>query len=102
MIKHKFAKLNDTQIQDIKALEQSLGEDIQIFAIEKQPVFVVEAKTAPNCWERIKEIYPGVGFQSYYSTKDEALAAKATLKHLLLGRLKGQFQKYPIRIRETS
>ena len=69
---------------------------------EKQPVFVVEAKTAPNCWERIKDIYPGVGFQSYYSTKDEALAAKATLKHLLLGKLKGQFQKYPIRIRETS
>ncbi len=70
--------------------------------MEKHAEFVLEAKTAKNCWEHIHKIYPAEGFKSCYPTREDAHEAKSNLKQLLHGRWKGKVSKYPIRIREIK
>jgi len=67
----------------------------------QQSFFVLEAKTAPNKWQRIQSVYPLDDLPHGYLNKNEAISAKAGLKTLLLGKWKHRVKKYPIRIRET-
>ena len=101
MIKNKLAKLNEAQIKKVKKLEESLGQDVQVIVVEKQTMYVLEAKTEPKHWVRIKDVYPDADLSSFYSTREEAKTAKSMIKFLLHGKWKKRFDKYPIRIRET-
>ncbi len=101
--KYKSAKLKKEQIEDIKDLEEKFGDGVCIIAIEKPspPIFILEAKTSPKNWEKIKNVYPVDNFPSSYTTREEAMMAKSALKGLLSGPWLGKYRKNPIRIREV-
>lgn len=94
------ADLDESALASIRGLEAQLGEGVCLLAVKKQPLFVLEAKTAPNQWQCIREVYPQTDLAPYYCDKEESKLAKSALKSLLLGIWKQRFKKYPIRIRE--
>ncbi len=99
----KIANLTEEQIAQIKEVEEKL-ENVCLVAVEKQDaIFVLEAKLAPNQWEPISNVYPEIdGMSSYFSTRDDALLAKSSLKNLLKALKAKGVVKRPIRIRKLS
>ncbi len=100
----KIAKLEPHEIEEIKSLESKLGNKFCLLAVEKgESLYVLEAKIGPNSWERVDLVYPEIeGLKPYYCSEDDAKLAKAGLKSLLLGRLKGKLEKRPLRIRKIK
>jgi hypothetical protein len=99
----KIAKLDPEDIAVIKALEQKLGENICLVAVEKKDViYALEAKLAPNKWQRVDQTYPQIeGLKAYYSDYDKIKDAKNSLKSYLLSpKAKRFLKKYPLRIRQ--
>lgn len=98
----KIAKLKPEEIEAIRRLEESFGNRFCLLAVEKaESLYVLEAKVAPNVWERIDKVYPQLeGLKPYYSSEEDAKLAKASVKSLLVGKLKGLVEKRPIRIRK--
>ena len=68
---------------------------------QHQSFFVLEAKTARNKWQTIQTVYPLDDLPTFYLKRNEAVAAKAAFKTLLLGKWKNRVKKYPIRVRKT-
>ena len=100
----KIVKLSEDEVKAIKSLEKSLGDRFCLLAVEKtQELYVLEAKLAPNYWERVDKVYPEIeGLRAYYDSKEDAHLAKSSLKSLLAGKLKGSLEKRPIRIRKVK
>lgn len=99
----KIAKLNLEDLAVIKALEQKLGDDICLVAVEKKEViYALEAKLAPNQWQRIDRTYPQIdGLKAYFSDYDKAKDAKNALKSYLISpQAKRVLKKHPLRIRQ--
>lgn len=96
------ANLTPHQIKKIGQIESTFGNNVCLVAVKRKPLFVLEAKTAPNQWGAIGKVYPQDDLPSWYTDRDEANAAKALLKGLLHGKWKQQFKKYPIRVREVN
>ena len=96
------AKLSEEQLETLRQIESTLGGDICLLAVKPQTMFVLEAKIAPKIWQSIRQTYPDGHLPAWYGTRDEAEAAKATLKTLLHGKWKDTVKKYPIRIRELE
>ena len=63
-------------------------------------VYILEAKTAPNQWQKISSIYPDIDIVCQHPTKEDAFEAKSRLKSLLAGRYQGVYKKRPIRIKD--
>jgi hypothetical protein len=101
MLDVKVAKLSPKDLAAIRAFEQTLESHVCLLAVEREgALYVLEAKLAPNLWERVDAVYPGIdGLRSFYKTQDEARDAKAALKNLLNHARDRQFAKRPIRIR---
>jgi hypothetical protein len=99
----KIAQINDEDLQTIRSLEKALGNRVFLVAVEgNEALYVVEAKLAPNVWQRVDEVYPMENLRAYYDKKEDAFAGKASLKSLLNGRLKGKLQKRPLRVRQVE
>ncbi|MCX7822848.1 MAG: hypothetical protein N2260_05330 [Syntrophobacterales bacterium] len=98
----RIAKLKPEEIEAIQRLEEKLGNRFCLLAVEKaEKLYVIEAKIAPNLWERIDKVYPQLeGLKPYYDSEEDARLAKASIKSLLSGKLKGSLEKRPIRIRK--
>ncbi|MGD8387093.1 MAG: hypothetical protein PVG49_08120 [Desulfobacteraceae bacterium] len=95
------ARLDEEEIACIRRLEADLGDRVCLLAVEKQPLFVLEAKVGPNAWQNIQEVYPDLHLGGTYLEREEAHLVKASLKTLLLGAWKGRLKKRPVRIREV-
>lgn len=99
----RIAKLKPEEIEAIRRLEENLGNRFCLLAVEKlESLYVLEAKVAPNAWERIDKVYPEIeGLKAYYLSEEDARLAKASIKSLLMGKLRGSLEKRPIRIRKV-
>ncbi len=99
----KIARLSPEDIAIIRVLEQKLGNNICLVAVEKKEViYALEAKLAPNQWQRVDQVYPDIeGLKAYFSDYDKAKDAKSSLKSYLLSpKAKRLFKKHPLRIRQ--
>ena len=100
----KIATLSDEDLATIRALEKKLGPDIRLVAVEKKDVlYALEAKLAPNDWQRIDAVYPEIrDIKAYYDDFDAAREAKGWLKGFLINNtLSPKPRKRPIRIRQV-
>lgn len=100
----KIATLSPEDLKTIKALENKLGPDIRLVAVENKDVlYTIEAKMAPNEWQRVDEVYPEIrGIKAYYTDQDAAREAKGWLKGFLINNnLNPRPKKHPIRIRQV-
>lgn len=99
----KIAELSQEDLAVIKALERKLGENICLVAVEKKEViYALEAKQAPNHWQRVDHAYPKIeGLKAYFSDYDKAKDAKNALKsYLISAQAKRLLKKLPLRIRQ--
>jgi hypothetical protein len=68
--------------------------------------YALEAKLAPNHWQRVDEIYPEIdGLKAHYGSRVQAEAAKAELKRFLIRARAtngSNVEKRPIRIRRLG
>jgi hypothetical protein len=99
----RMASLDEQDIKIIQELEKKLGPDICLVAVEKKSVlYALEAKMAPNDWQRVDEVYPEIeSLKAYYHDYDVAKANKAALKTFLIhNQTKRNIKKRPIRIRQ--
>lgn len=99
----KIAQLSKADIAVIKTLEKKLGDNICLVAVEKKEViYAVEAKLAPNQWQRVDHSYPEIeGLKAYFSNYDMAKDAKNALKSYLNSpQAKRMIKKHPLRIRQ--
>ncbi len=99
----KIAELSSEDLETIKALERKLGNNIRLVAVEnKDVIYTLEAKLAPNHWHRVDRIYPEIkGFKAIYSDQVSAKEAKTYLKNFLItNKGKNGIKKRPIRIRQ--
>ena len=100
----KIAVLSPEDLDTIRALERKLGPTIRLVAVEtKDVLYALEAKMAPNQWQRVDRVYPEIkGIKAYYSEHDAAKAAKGWIKGFLMNNnLDPRPLKRPIRIRQV-
>ena len=100
----KIAVLSAEDLETIRALEKKLGPDIRLVAVEtKDVLYALEAKMAPNQWQRVDSVYPQIkDIKAYYVEHDAARQAKGWLKGFLINNsLTPRPQKRPIRIRQV-
>ena len=86
----KIAEINENKLKDIQALEKQLGDNICLVALEKTgSLFVLEAKLAPNIWERVDKVYPELeNLRAYFLSQEDAHLTKSSLKKLRSQRTK--------------
>ena len=101
MLNIKTAQLSASQLKAIRDLEKDLGDKVCLLAIEKEgALYALEAKLAPNQWQRIDRVYPEIeNLQAFYGRQEDAHDAKAALKAYLNSPKARTLQKRPIRIR---
>ena len=100
----KIAALSPEDLETIRTLEKKLGPNIRLVAVEtKDVLYALEAKMAPNRWQRVDEAYPQIkGIRAYYAEHDAAREAKGWLKGFLINNtLDPKPEKRPIRIRQV-
>lgn len=100
----KIACLNAEDIKTIQTLERKLGAGICLVAVEKKDVlYALEAKLAPNQWQRVDRVYQDIeGLKAYFNNYEAAREAKAALKRFLIQQQKTRnLAKRPIRIRQV-
>ncbi len=100
----KIAALSPEDLETIRALEKKLGPTIRLVAVEtKDVLYALEAKMAPNQWQRVDTAYPQIkDIKAYYAELDAAKAAKGWLKGFLINNpLHPKPLKRPIRIRQV-
>lgn len=100
----KIASLPAANIDDIKRLERKLGDGVCLLAVEPTgALYVLEAKMAPNVWERVDRAYPELEeLKPYYRDPQDAHVAKSSLKMLFNGRMNHHMTKRPIRLRKIG
>jgi len=101
MLNVKVAELSPDELKAVRDLEKTLGGKVCLLAVEKEgALYVLEAKIAPNRWERIDRVYPEIeGLKAFFQRHEDAHDAKAALKSFLNSAKAKQLQKRPIRIR---
>ena len=100
----KIAALSPEDLETIRNLEQKLGPNIRLVAVEtKDVLYALEAKMAPNEWQRVDSVYPEIkDIKAYYAEEEAAREAKGWLKGFLINnKLNPKPQKRPIRIRQV-
>ena len=100
----KVADLTEEKIENIRELESKLGDNICLVAMERAgAIYVLEAKLAPNAWERVDKVYPELeNLRAYYVSQEDAHLTESSLKKLLNGPVKQKLKKRPIRIRKIT
>ncbi|WP_419661658.1 uncharacterized protein Dvar_20930 [Desulfosarcina variabilis str. Montpellier] len=100
----KIARLSPEDLETVKALEKKLGSNIRLVAVEtKSVLYALEAKMAPNQWQRVDTVYPEIkNIKAYYPREELAKEAKGWLKGFLINNnLNPKPRKRPIRIRQV-
>ena len=98
----KVADLDDQDINAIKELEKQLKDTCLIAVEKKEALYVLEAKLAPNQWERVDKVYSEIkDLKAYYPDEESAKISKGALKNLLQSK-KMKEKKKPIRVRKVS
>jgi hypothetical protein len=100
----KIAALSPEDLETIRALERKLGPNIRLVAVEtKDVLYALEAKMAPNQWQRVDTVYPQIrDIKAYYAEHEAAKEAKGWLKGFLINNnLNPKPIKRPIRIRQV-
>ena len=100
----KIAALSTEDLETIRALERKLGPNIRLVAVEtKDVLYALEAKMAPNQWQRVDTVYPQIkDIKAYYAELDTAKEIKGWLKGFLINNtLNPKPIKRPIRIRQV-
>ena len=100
----KIATLSPEDLAVIRKMEKKLGPTIRLVAVETRDVlYALEAKIAPNHWQRVDTVYPQIsGIKAYYADGDAAREAKGWLKGFLTNNtLPPRPPKRPIRIRQV-
>lgn len=100
----KIAALSPEDLETIRDLERKLGSNIRLVAVEtKDVLYALEAKIAPNQWQRVDTVYPEIkDIKAYYAEHDFAREAKGWLKGFLINNnLNPKPVKRPIRIRQV-
>ncbi|WP_319404977.1 hypothetical protein [uncultured Desulfosarcina sp.] len=100
----KIAALSPEDLETIRDLERKLGPTIRLVAVEtKDVLYALEAKMAPNQWQRVDMAYPEIrDIKAYYAEHDAAREAKGWLKGFLINNnLNPKPVKRPIRIRQV-
>lgn len=98
------AVLSEEDLETIQRIEEKLGPDIRLVAVEaKDVLYVLEAKMAPNVWDRVDLVYPEIrGMKAYFTDVNLAKEAKGVLKGFLINNnLSPKPQKRPIRVRQV-
>ena len=97
----RMANLTQEDLEEIRLLENRLG-GVCLVAVEPiNALYVVEAKTAPNCWQGVDLVYGEISqLKSYFREKEDALLAKTTLKNLLKSGRLPNARKFPLRVRK--
>ena len=96
----KIAQLSDEDLEAVRLLEKKLNNRVCLVAVEKETVYVLEAKLGPNVWQRADEVYPIENLRVFYKNEEDAIAAKAGLKSLLNSKqFKDKVKKRPLRVR---
>lgn len=101
MLNVKVAQLSDSDLKAIRDLEKALGSSVCLLAVEKEgALYALEAKVAPNRWQRIDRVYPEIEkLQAFFQRLEDAHDAKAALKSFLNSPKGKTLYKRPIRIR---
>lgn len=101
MLNVKVASLPAEDLEAIRAFEKTLRGNVCLLAVEKsKALYVLEAKLAPNRWQRVDRTYPEVGdLKAFYDRHPDAHNAKAALKAFLNSTAARNITKRPIRIR---
>ncbi|BBO81895.1 hypothetical protein [Desulfosarcina ovata] len=100
----KIAVLSEEDLATIRTLEKKLGPNIRLVAVESKSVlYALEAKMAPNEWQRVDTVYSEIkNIKAYYNELDTAKEAKGWLKGFLINNnLSPKPKKRPIRVREV-
>jgi hypothetical protein len=100
----KIAILSPEDLETIRKLEKKLGPTVRLVAVEtKDVLYALEAKMAPNQWQRVDTVYPEIkDIKAYYAEHDTAREAKGWLKGFLINNnLNPKPHKRPIRIRQV-
>lgn len=101
MLNVKVAQLSPDDLKAIRDLEKRLGDQVCLLAVEKEgALYALEAKMAPNRWERIDRVYPEIeDLKAFFQRHEDAHDAKAALKSFLNSAKAKHLQKRPVRIR---
>ncbi len=101
MLNVKVASLPPEDLEAIRTFEKTLSSNICLLAVEKsEALYVLEAKLAPNRWQRVDRAYPEISdLKAYYGHHQDAHDAKASLKAFLNSAGARSLTKRPIRIR---
>jgi hypothetical protein len=100
----KIAALSPEDLETIREIEKKLGSGIRLVAVAAKDVrFVLEAKMAPNEWQRVDTVYPEItNIKAYHADQEAARDAKGWLKGFLINnKLDPKPRKRPIRIRRV-
>lgn len=100
----RIAVLSPEDLETIQDLERKLGANIRLVAVEtKDVLYALEAKMAPNQWQRVDTVYPEIkDIKVYYTEHGSAREAKGWLKGFLISNnLNPKPIKRPIRIRQV-
>ena len=100
----KIARLSAEDLETVRALERKLGPTIRLVAVEsKDVIYALEAKMAPNEWQRVDTVYPEIkNIRAFFAEEESAKEAKGWLKGFLINNnLTPRPRKRPIRIRQV-
>ena len=101
MLNVKVAQLPPEDLEAIRNFEKTLSGNVCLLAVEKsEALYVLEAKLAPNQWQRVDRTYPEIDdIKAFFDRHQDAHDAKAALKAFLNSAGARQITKRPIRIR---
>jgi hypothetical protein len=101
MLNVKVAQLPPEDLEAIRAFEKTLSVNVCLLAVERnEALYALEAKLAPNRWQRVDRTYPEIaGLKAFYDNHEDAHEAKAALKAYLNSKAARELAKRPIRIR---
>ena len=100
----RIATLRPEDLKAIQRLEKELAPTVCLLAVEKKELYTLEAKMAPNVWQRVDAVYPEIkGLKAYYDEHEMVKEAKGWLKRFLINNtLFPKPKKRPIRIRQVT
>jgi hypothetical protein len=101
MLNVKVALLSPEDLEAIRHFEKTLKGNVCLLAVEKnEALYVLEAKLAPNRWQRVDRAYPEIKeLRAYFDSHQDAHDAKAALKAYLNSAGARHLTKRPVRIR---
>ncbi len=102
MPSYRPASLTERELQSLQDLEEMLGPDIFLVAVEqREESFALEAKADDGSWRPLDEVFTNLPCKKLlFRTREEATEAKGKLKNFL--RSHASHARSPIRIHRLA